>query len=64
LTGLKAGGISPLALVNRGFQVLIDSVAESQPEIYVSGGQRGLNIRLSPHDLASLVNAKFAEISN
>ena len=29
LTGLRAGGISPLALVNKGFQVLIDSSAEA-----------------------------------
>jgi Cys-tRNA(Pro)/Cys-tRNA(Cys) deacylase len=56
LTGLKAGGISPLALINRGFQVLLDSSAQSHPEIYVSGGQRGLNIRLPPlHWLAWLL---------
>jgi Cys-tRNA(Pro)/Cys-tRNA(Cys) deacylase len=64
LTGLQAGGISPLALVNRGFQVLIDASAQTYPEIYVSGGLRGLNIRLAAADLARLVNAKFAEISH
>jgi Cys-tRNA(Pro)/Cys-tRNA(Cys) deacylase len=63
LTGLKAGGISPLALINRGFQVLLDSAAQSQAEIYVSGGQRGLNIRLPVSALAALVNAKIANIS-
>ena len=26
LTGLQAGGISPLALINKGFQVVVDSV--------------------------------------
>jgi len=64
LTGLQAGGISPLALVNRGFQVLIDASAQTYPEIYISGGLRGLNIRLAAADLARLVNAKFAEISH
>lgn len=64
LTGLQAGGISPLALLNRGFQVFIDASAQAYPEIYISGGQRGLNIHLAPVDLARLVNAKFVEISH
>jgi len=59
LTGLQAGGISPLALINKGFQVLIDISAQIYPEIYVSGGQRGLNLRLSANDLAKLTNAQF-----
>ncbi|MBN1536028.1 MAG: aminoacyl-tRNA deacylase [Anaerolineales bacterium] len=63
LTGLQAGGISPLALLNRGFQVFIDCSAQSVSEIYISGGQRGLNIRLAPAALAHLVNAKFAAIT-
>ncbi len=63
LTGLQAGGISPLALINRGFQVVIDESARRLEHIYVSGGQRGLNIRLAPADLAALTNARFAAIS-
>lgn len=63
LTGLKAGGISPLALINRGFQVVIDSSAQNFDEIHISGGQRGLNIRLPVSDLAKLTKARFAEIS-
>src|SRR5512140_272049 len=54
LTGLQAGGISPLALMNKGFRVLIDDSAQGLPEIHVSGGQRGLNIRLAVADLLSL----------
>lgn len=60
LTGLQAGGISPLALINKGFQVVIDSSAQNFSEIHVSGGGRGINIRLSPNDLARLTNARFA----
>ena len=63
LTGLQAGGISPLALINKGFQVLIDDHARDLAEIHVSGGQRGLNIRLSVMDLARLTQAKFGGIS-
>src|SRR5512133_3932325 len=63
LTGLLAGGISPLALINKGFQVILDQSAQNFTEIHVSGGQRGLNIRLPVADLASLVRARFAPIS-
>jgi len=59
LTGLQAGGISPLALINKGFQVVIDSSAQNFQMIHISGGQRGLNIRLSPNDLAKLTNSRF-----
>jgi len=63
ITGLQAGGISPLALINRGFQVILDDSALSQAEIYISGGQRGLNIRLPVKDLVALTNARLASIS-
>jgi len=63
LTGLQAGGISPLALINKGFQVLIDASAQAHAEIHVSGGQRGLNISLPVKDLAELTRARFAPIS-
>lgn len=63
LTGLQAGGISPLALINKGFQAVIDSAAQSLGEIIVSGGQRGLQIQLHVDDLAKLTNARFANIS-
>lgn len=62
LTGLQAGGISPLALINKGFQVVIDASAQKFPQIHVSGGQRGINIRLAPADLAKLTNARFASV--
>jgi len=62
LTGLKAGGISPLALINKGFQVLVDVSAENLKEIYISGGQRGLNIRLPVADLLRLTNARLVPI--
>lgn len=63
LTHLQAGGISPLALLNRGFQVVLDQSAQKHAEIHISGGQRGLNIRLPVSDLVKLTNARLAEIS-
>ncbi len=63
LTGLQAGGISPLALINKGFQVVIDSASQGFEEIYISGGQRGLDIQLRVEDLVKLTNARVGGIS-
>src|SRR5919109_269876 len=63
LTGLQAGGISPLALINKGFQVVLDSSAQNYAEIHVSGGQRGLNIKLPVADLIRLTRARLAPVS-
>ena len=62
-TGLQAGGISPLALINKGFQVVIDESALIFERINISAGQRGLNLAIGPSDLATLVAASFADIS-
>jgi Cys-tRNA(Pro)/Cys-tRNA(Cys) deacylase len=64
MTGLLAGGISPLALINKGFQVLLDQAAQSYEQIHISGGQRGLNIRLPVKALVDLTKARFAEVSS
>jgi Cys-tRNA(Pro)/Cys-tRNA(Cys) deacylase len=63
LTGLQAGGISPLALINKGFQVILDVSASDYGEIHVSGGQRGLNIRLPVAGLVKLTNARLEAVS-
>ncbi len=63
LTGLQAGGISPLALLNKGFRVLIDDSARAHDAIHVSGGQRGLNIRIALADLVKLTGAQIATLS-
>jgi len=63
LTGMQAGGISPLALINRGFQVVLDSNANQFREIHISGGQRGLNILLPVEALIRLTNARMEAIA-
>jgi len=62
MTGLQAGGISPLALLNRGFDVLIDNAARELDQIHVSGGRRELNIRIAVADLAQVTSARFAPV--
>jgi len=63
LTHLQVGGISPLALVNRGFEILVDQSAFDHETILVSGGERGINIRLTAKDLIQLTGGKTAQIS-
>jgi Cys-tRNA(Pro)/Cys-tRNA(Cys) deacylase len=58
LTGLKVGGISALALLNRGFAIFIDASAAGLDEVYVSAGQRGINLRLKAADLIRATNAR------
>jgi Cys-tRNA(Pro)/Cys-tRNA(Cys) deacylase len=61
LTGLQVGGISALALLNRGFEICIDRAARQLGQVHISAGQRGANVRLSVSDLAALTKAKWVE---
>lgn len=58
LTGLQVGGISALALLNRGFEICIDEPALALDQIHISAGQRGVDLQLSSKDLIALTNAK------
>lgn len=62
LTGLQTGGISPLALVNKGFDVYLDAQAEGFDRIAVSAGERGANILLPVADLVKLVRARVVRL--
>jgi Cys-tRNA(Pro)/Cys-tRNA(Cys) deacylase len=57
LTGLKVGGISALALLNRPFDVYIDASAAQCDQICVSGGQRGVDLQLAVADLLAVTGA-------
>jgi Cys-tRNA(Pro)/Cys-tRNA(Cys) deacylase len=63
LTGLKVGGISALALLNRGFEVYIDEPAMLLDEVVVSAGQRGLNLRLRVEGLMAVTAAEWMDAS-
>ena len=62
LTGLQTGGISPLALINKGFDVYVDAQAEAFTSIAVSAGQRGANVLLPVKDLVSLTRARLVAL--
>ena len=61
LTGLQVGGISALALINRGFDVYIDRPATELSHILVSAGCRGINLKLSVKDLIRITRARVIE---
>jgi Cys-tRNA(Pro)/Cys-tRNA(Cys) deacylase len=63
LTGLQVGGISALALLNRGFEVCIDRTALSLEHVHISGGTRGLDIALKVSDLIELTDARLVDLN-
>ncbi len=63
ITKLQAGGISPLALINRGFEIVIHRSVQDFKLVHVSGGELGVNIRLAPDDLITITRATVADIS-
>jgi Cys-tRNA(Pro)/Cys-tRNA(Cys) deacylase len=64
LTGLQVGGISPLALLNRGFEICLDERAKDQEQVYISAGQRGVNLRLAVEDLQRVTAARFVNATD
>ena len=62
LTRLKVGGISPLALINRGFDMILDDTARQFASIYLSAGEKGINLRVPVDGLVTLTGAQFLDV--
>lgn len=61
LSGYKVGGISPFGQM-RPPRAVIEEQAMAQDLVYINGGQRGLQVRLNPHDAAKVLNALVAPL--
>jgi len=61
-TGYVVGGISPLGHRKR-LPVFLDASMQGRPTVLVSAGRRGLELELSPADLATLSSGTFAALA-
>ncbi|HZZ61416.1 MAG TPA: Cys-tRNA(Pro) deacylase [Roseiarcus sp.] len=61
LSGYKVGGISPFGQTRR-LPTVIEAQAMAQASVFINGGQRGLQVRLNPHDAAALLKAIVAPL--
>ena len=62
LTGLQVGGISALALLNKGFEVYLSDSARDLPALHVSAGDRRANLRLAVADFVALTGARWVAV--
>ena len=61
LTGYKVGGISPLGQ-RKQVPTALDELATLYDEIFLNGGQRGLQIRIRPADLVTALDCVVADL--
>ncbi|MDO5736322.1 MAG: Cys-tRNA(Pro) deacylase [Propionibacteriaceae bacterium] len=61
-TGMVVGGISPIGQ-KRSLPTVLDDSMQQFETVLVSAGRRGLDVELSPTDLAQMTDGVFAAIS-
>ena len=62
VTGYVRGGCSPVGMKKK-FPTTIDEIAVLFDKIYVSAGQRGVQVILNPEDLANYIGADFKDLT-
>ena len=61
-TGYKVGGISPLGR-KKASPVAVDELSMNFDQIFLNGGQRGLQIKINPNELVRVLNAKVLSLT-
>ena len=61
LTGYHVGGISPFGQKKR-VPTAIEEESLAHDQVYMNGGQRGLQIRMKPDDLVAALGGKAADL--
>ncbi len=61
VTGYKVGGISPFGQ-RRNVETTIERRALAHDYVYLNGGQRGLQVKLSPADVQAVLKALAADL--
>lgn len=62
VTGYIRGGCSPIGMKKK-YRTFIDEMIELVDSVSVSGGQRGLQIKLKPSDLVSFTEATVGDFA-
>ncbi|TWT06898.1 Cys-tRNA(Pro) deacylase [Planococcus sp. CPCC 101016] len=62
LTGYVRGGCSPVGM-KKSFPTFISAEAQQLPEIIVSAGKIGMQLKLAPAELTAATNGQFADLS-
>ncbi|MDO4594310.1 MAG: Cys-tRNA(Pro) deacylase [Tissierellia bacterium] len=63
LTGYIKGGCSPIGM-KKQFKTIVDEDALDNEFIYISGGKRGVEIKIRPLDLKKAINCEFKDIKD
>ncbi len=63
LTGYIRGGCSPLGMIHK-YPVLIEELAQLEEFIYISGGLRGLTLKIRPDDHLRASDGQYASLVN
>lgn len=63
ITGLEKGGISPLALLDRHYDVFIDETAILFDQIEISAGKKGVGVLAPVTPMLQLLNATLVDLS-
>ncbi|HEV7344865.1 MAG TPA: Cys-tRNA(Pro) deacylase [Devosia sp.] len=61
LTGYKVGGISPFGQ-KKQVPTAVEELATLEDEVFLNGGQRGLQIRMKPSDLIAALGGRAADL--
>lgn len=62
LTGYVRGGCSPVGM-KKPFPTFVSAEAEQLPEIIVSAGKIGMQLKLAPGELTAVTSGQFAELT-
>jgi prolyl-tRNA editing enzyme YbaK/EbsC (Cys-tRNA(Pro) deacylase) len=53
-----------LALLDKHFEIYLDVSGEKLDELYINGGERGINVRLRTDDLLTVTKARVIDATS
>jgi len=62
VTGYRVGGVSPFGQ-KRAVPTALAREALDHPQVFINGGQRGLQVELSPAEVVRALGARIADIT-